>query len=322
MSLLPMAPPSLPSHRKILALCGGVGGAKLALGLSRVLPPEQLTLVVNTGDDFEHLGLPISPDLDTVMYTLGGVADPVQGWGRQDESWQCMAALKALGGPDWFRLGDRDLAVHLQRRALRDAGLSLSEITRTLSEHLGIRHPIVPMSDQPVSTVMETADGPLAFQHYFVRDQCRPVITGYHYAGLAQAQASAGFVQALQDEALAAIVVCPSNPFVSIGPILALPGAREAIRARALPVLVVSPIVGGRALKGPAAKMMAELQWPVNNQGVADFYADLIDTLVVDESDRAEPVRGPRRVHACRSVMVTLDDREALARQCLALLAG
>jgi LPPG:FO 2-phospho-L-lactate transferase len=320
-----MNPPSpdttLPRHRKILALCGGVGGAKLALGLSRVLPPEQLTLVVNTGDDFEHLGLPISPDLDTVMYTLAGVADPVQGWGRRDESWQCMSALQALGGPGWFRLGDRDLAVHLQRRALRDAGQSLSQITRTLSEHLGIRHPIVPMSDQPVCTVMETATGPLAFQHYFVRDQCRPVITGYHYAGLPQAQPSEGFWQALHDDALAGIVVCPSNPFVSIGPILALPSVREALRARGVPVIVVSPIIGGRAIKGPAAKMMAELKLPVNNQGIADFYGDLIDTLVVDECDHAEPVHGPRHVHACRSVMHTLDDREALARQCLALLA-
>lgn len=308
------------SDKHILALCGGVGGAKLALGLSKILPPEQLTIAVNTGDDFSHYGLPICPDLDTVMYTLAGVNNTVQGWGREGESWQAFETLKALGGESWFQLGDKDLAVHLQRRALLDGGASLSEATARLCAALGVRHPVVPMSDQPVSTTVATAAGSLPFQHYFVREQCRPAITGYRFEGAAAAAPSPGFAAVLDDPRLAAILICPSNPFVSVSPILALPTVPERIRASAVPVIAISPIVGGKAIKGPAAKMFAELGLPVGNQGVADFYGDLLHTLVVDSGDRAEPLDVPCRVHYCNTVMGTLADRVALARECLSLV--
>lgn len=311
---------SLPAGRTVLALCGGVGGAKLALGLSQLLPPAQLTIVVNTGDDFSHFGLPICPDLDTVMYTLGGVSNPVQGWGREGETWQAFETLKQLGGETWFQLGDRDLAVHLQRRALLDAGATLSEATASLCVAFDIRHPVVPMSDQRVSTIIETAAGDLPFQHYFVREQCRPSITGYRFEGVDRAEPSPGFAAALEDPRLAAIVICPSNPFVSVSPILAIPGVRERIQRSGTPVIAVSPIVGGRAIKGPAAKMFSELNLPVSNQGVADFYGDLLHTLVVDEGDRGEPLVSRCRVHHCPTVMKSLEDRVSLARTCLALL--
>ncbi|MFA5495040.1 MAG: 2-phospho-L-lactate transferase [Porticoccaceae bacterium] len=305
---------------RVVALCGGVGGAKLALGLSRILAPRRLTIAVNTGDDFSHFGLPICPDLDTLMYTLGQVSNPVQGWGREGESWNVFETLGQLGGETWFQLGDRDLAVHLQRRALLDSGLSLSEVTANLCRRFGILHPVVPMSDERVSTVIETGDGDLPFQHYFVREQCRPVVTGYRFEGVDSARPSPGLLAALGDDDLAGILICPSNPFVSVSPILALPGVREGIRAARVPVVAVSPIVGGKAIKGPAAKMFSELGLPVNNQGVADFYGDLLHTLVVDQGDRDETLRARCRVHYCNTVMASLDDRIALARHCVALL--
>jgi len=309
------------ANQKILALCGGVGGAKLALGLSKVLPPEQLTIVVNTGDDFVHYGLRICPDLDTVMYTLGGVSNSAQGWGREKESWQVFETLKMLGGETWFQLGDQDLAVHLQRRALLDDGASLSEATSQLCAAFKVRHPVVPMSDEPVTTMLQTLDGSLPFQHYFVREQCRPMITGYHFEGAATARLSPGFAAALSDPNLGAILICPSNPFVSVSPILAMPEVGEFIRASAVPVIAISPIVGGKAIKGPAAKMLAELDLPVNNQGVADFYGDLLHTLVVDTGDRAELLNVRCRVHYCNTVMTTLADRVALAKECLSLVS-
>ena len=311
---------SFPPGRRVLALCGGVGGAKLALGLSQLLPPEQLTIAVNTGDDFSHYGLPICPDLDTVMYTLGGVSNPVQGWGRAGESWRVFETLKELGGEAWFQLGDRDLAVHLQRRALLDGGATLSETTARLCGAFGIRHPVVPMSDQPVSTIIETAGGDLPFQHYFVREQCRPAISGYRFAGVEGAAPSPGFAAALDDPRLTAILICPSNPFVSVSPILAIPGVRARIRASGVPVIAVSPIVGGKAIKGPAAKMFSELNLPVSNQGVAEFYGDLLHTLVVDQGDLGEPLATPCRVHHCPTVMKSLEDKIALARACLSLV--
>ncbi|HEY8385590.1 MAG TPA: 2-phospho-L-lactate transferase [Porticoccaceae bacterium] len=310
----------MTTDKRIVALCGGVGGAKLALGLTRVLPPEQLTIVVNTGDDFTHYGLPICPDLDTVMYTLAGVSNSVQGWGREGETWNAFETLRALGGETWFQLGDKDLAVHLQRRVLLESGATLSKVTATLCAALGVSHPVVPMSDQPVSTVVETAEGSLAFQHYFVREQCRPAITGYRFEGAEEAQPSPGFAAALDDPRLGAIIVCPSNPFVSVSPILALPTVKERLRASKAPVIAVSPIVGGQAIKGPAAKMFRELALPVNNQGVADFYGDLLHTLVVDSGDRGEHLEVRCRVHYCPTVMSSLADRVALAEECLSLV--
>ena len=215
--------------QRCLALSGGVGGAKLALGLAHVLPPEDLLVVANTGDDFEHLGLLICPDIDTVTYTLAGIANPETGWGRADESWHFMETLAALGGETWFRLGDRDLALHMERTRRVAAGETLSAVTQDIGRRLGVRPSVAPMSDQPVRTIVETPDGPLPFQHYFVREQCAPHVTGFRFEGADTAKPAPAFAAALKN-ALDAIVICPSNPFISIDPILAIPGVRQALR--------------------------------------------------------------------------------------------
>lgn len=308
-----------PAHKKVLALCGGVGGAKLALGLTHVLTPDQLTIVVNTGDDFEHFGLLVCPDLDTVTYTLAGVCNPETGWGRQEESWRCLETLEMLGAQTWFRLGDQDLAIHLTRRSLLDQGHSLSQATTSICTRLGIEHRIVPMADMPVRTRVNTAEGELSFQHYFVREQCRPAVTGFHFAGASEAEPSAEFSNALNDPDLAAIVICPSNPFVSVAPILALPGMADRLRRHQAPVIAVSPIVASQAIKGPSAKMMGELGMELSSLGVFHHYGDLLDGFVIDELDREliSEFPDPRRLHCCNTVMQSLDDRISLARQCL-----
>lgn len=272
---------------KIIALAGGVGGAKLVQGLTQVLDPEQLLAVVNTGDDFVHLGVHICPDLDTVMYTLAGRANPVTGWGIDGESWHFMAAMERLGGETWFRLGDQDLATHVRRTELLAAGHTLSEVTARLSHALGIAHPIAPATDNPLQTRVLTDAGELAFQDYFVRQRCEPVLRGLRFDGAAQARLSPAFASALQDPALTAVVICPSNPYLSIDPILAVPGVREALRQRRVPVVAVSPIVAGQALKGPAAKIMRELGREPSVVEVARHYQGLADALVIDTSDRA-----------------------------------
>jgi LPPG:FO 2-phospho-L-lactate transferase len=268
----------------ILALAGGVGGAKLAHGLSMRLEPEQLQIVVNTGDDFVHLGLHISPDLDTVMYWLAGVSDTTRGWGRVDETWNFIAALEKLGGPAWFRLGDRDLATHIERTRLLKDGQSLSEVTQGLCERLGVRHTIVPMSDHRVPTIVHTPDGPLDFQDYFVRLQCRPRVTKLEYKDADNAAPSPSFAGAMLRQDLEAIIICPSNPMLSIDPILALSGVRAALERRS-PVIAVSPIVGGSALKGPAAKILSELGRVPSVVEIARHYANVIDGLVIDQTD-------------------------------------
>jgi LPPG:FO 2-phospho-L-lactate transferase len=311
-----------------LALSGGVGGAKLALGLARVLPPERLLVVANTGDDFEHLGLHLSPDLDTVVYTLAGLASAERGWGRRDETWSFLEALGELGGETWFRLGDRDLALHVERTRRLRQGESLSEVTAALARALGVTVPVVPMSDEKVRTVVHTAMGEdLAFQHYFVRDRCEPAVRGFSFRGVERARPAPAFAAALRDPQLGAIVVCPSNPFVSVDPILRLPGVADAIRAQAAPVVAVSPIVGGQALKGPTAKMMAELGLACSALEVARSYAQrgLLDGFVLDEADRAlagEVEALGVAVEVTATVMRTLDDRLALARAVLALASS
>ncbi len=307
----------------ILALCGGVGGAKLALGLSHILPAEQLTLVVNTGDDFEHLGLPICPDLDTVMYTLAGLGNPETGWGRAQETWSFMQAIAERGGETWFQLGDKDLAQHVQRRFLLEQGRTLSDTIREMAASLGIAPAIVPMSDQRVRTIVETEQGNLAFQHYFVRQQCAPRVTGFHFEGAADARLSPGFDQALRDPNLAGVIICPSNPFVSIGPILSLPSLTQRLSTLNAPIIAVSPIVGGQALKGPTAKMMKELGLPISPIGVADYYGDFLDGLVMDVMDRDKSPQFEARnvkVHICNTIMSSLADRKALAWACLNFL--
>jgi LPPG:FO 2-phospho-L-lactate transferase len=271
----------------IVALAGGVGGARLAVGLAAVLPPERLTVVVNTGDDFEHLGLSICPDLDTVMYTLAGLNNPALGWGRVDETWSFMETLQALGGDTWFRLGDRDVAVHVLRTAALARGERLSAITRTLTQRLGIAHAVVPMSDDPVRTVVLTNQSELAFQDYFVRRRCEPAVSGFRFEGASDARMPQA-LRAVVDSDVEAVVVCPSNPFVSIAPMLAVPAIREWLDRRTFPVIAVSPIVGGDAVKGPAAKMMRELGVDASASGVARHYGALVDAWVIDERDATE----------------------------------
>ena len=309
----------------ILAFSGGVGGAKLAAGLCAVLPPEQLTLVVNTGDDFEHLGLTICPDLDSVTYALAGLNDTVRGWGVADETWQAMGMLSRLGGPDWFNLGDRDLGLHLTRAMHLRARESLSQVTERLTGQLGIAHRIVPMSDDPVRTQVETDTGWLDFQHYFVREQCRPQVRGVRFAGADQARPSPGFAEALARADLAAVVVCPSNPWLSVDPILALPGVRDRLKTLCVPVIAVSPLVGGTALKGPLAKLMAELGKPVSNLALAAHYDGLLDHLVIDQADAADAAL-LRKSGLCATITQTVmreaRDRERLASEILAIVGG
>ena len=300
----------------VLALTGGVGGAKLALGLARVLGPDDVAFVVNTGDDFEHLGFHIAPDVDTLTYTLAGLANPATGWGRGDETWHFMDALDGLGGETWFRLGDRDLALHVRRRMVLDAGEGLTAATAAIAAQLGVRHRILPMSDDAVRTKVETAAGRLAFQHYFVRDRCRPVARGFVFAGAAEASLN----PAIRWQGVRAVVICPSNPFVSVDPILAVPGMRQALVDADVPVVAVSPIVGGAAIKGPAAKMMRELGMPVTTLAVAEHYAGLATHFVVDAVDRnaASAVAGlGMRATVAQTVMRSLEDRVRLARAVL-----
>ncbi len=309
-----------PNGRRVVALSGGIGGAKLALGLSGILPGEDLAIIANPGDDFEHLGLAVSPDTDTLLYTLSGLANPEAGWGRKDESWNFMAALAGLGGETWFNLGDRDLALHVERTRRLGAGESLTRITDDVRRRLAIDARILPASDDPVRTVVETTAGDLAFQHYFVRDKCEPVVTGFRFEGAAGATASPEVLAALADPKLGAVVVCPSNPFISIDPILAVPGLRDAIKSASAPVIAVSPIVGGRAIKGPTAKMMAELGLPTTAAAVARHYGGLLDGFVLDTADAsaaAEIDALGLQVLSTNTVMRDLADKRALARAVL-----
>jgi LPPG:FO 2-phospho-L-lactate transferase len=301
----------------IIALSGGVGGAKLALGLSRILSPERLLVVVNTGDDFEHLGLAISPDIDTVAYTLAGLANRELGWGRADETWSCMETLAQIGGETWFRLGDRDLALHIERTRRLRAGESLSAVTADLCARLGVGPRVIPMSDDPVRTRLLTDSGWLDFQEYFVRNRCEPVVRELRFHGAETAKPHPTFMAALADPALEAVVICPSNPFISVEPILAVPGVRDALAACAAPVIAVSPIIAGRAVKGPTAKMMTELGLDPTAGTVAQRYNDLLDGYVIDHADMAEVVSIDARVTLAQTLMTTMEDREALAQSVL-----
>lgn len=305
----------------VIALCGGVGGAKLVFGLTQLLPPDDLTIVVNTGDDFIHLGLHIAPDIDTVIYTLAGLADRERGWGLAGESWAFMEQLKRLGGEAWFQLGDRDLAMHVERTRRLAAAESLSQVTAALGPALGVRHAVTPMSDDPVRTVVGTAEGELPFQRYFVAEQCRPEATSIRFEGAADATPSTALQTALTRSDVAAVVVCPSNPYLSIDPILAVPGVREALHRLAAPIVAVSPLVGGRALKGPAAKLMQELGAIPGAAAIAEHYGRLLTGLVIDEADAADAEGLERRGVAAlvtSTVMTSDADRVRLARETLA----
>ena len=300
----------------VLALTGGVGGAKLALGFAKILPPKDVVFVVNTGDDFEHMGLHISPDVDTLTYTLAEIANPVAGWGRKDETWRLMAALERLGGETWFRLGDADLALHLHRRTLLDQGLSLTATTHEIASRLGVEHTILPMSDDPVRTRVITPEGPLAFQHYFVRDRCEPRANAFEFEGAETARVN----PAIPFESVTAIVICPSNPYVSVDPILAVKGMRDRLLATGAPIVAVSPIVGGQAIKGPTAKMMRELGVPTTTVAVAEHYTGTVSHFVIDEVDSCAELKVEglgMETAVLQTVMATLDDRVQLARSVL-----
>ena len=303
---------------RVVALSGGIGGAKLVVGLSRVMPAADLLVIANTGDDFEHLGLAISPDLDTIMYALAGLDDAQRGWGRRAETWSFMAALAALGGETWFQLGDGDLAIHVERTRRRAAGEPLSAITADFCRRLGIAVRVVPMSDDRVRTRLRTEEGWLDFQDYFVRRRCAPKVEELAYEGAATARPHPDALAALADPRLRAVVICPSNPFISIAPILAVPGLREAIAACAAPVVAVSPIIGGRAVKGPTAKIMAEFGLAPSAAAVARHYRGLIDGYVLDTADAGEAGELGIAVTLAHTLMTTQADREALARHVLA----
>ena len=296
----------------IVALAGGVGGAKLAAGLATVLPPEELLIAVNVGDDFEHLGLTVCPDLDTVTYTLAGIANRTQGWGLEGETWNFMAMLRDLGGEDWFNLGDRDMALHVLRTQ-RLKTQTLCTVTADIAASLGIRHRIAPVSDDPVRSMVETDEGELAFQDYFVRRRCEPRFLSIRYDRADAATPSPALAEAFSNPALEAIIICPSNPFLSIGPILAIPGIRRALESRRVPVVAVSPFIGGKAVKGPAAKIMNERGFEATPSAVVDYYAGLLDGLVIDHADAALPCTGPA-ILADDTLMRDAADRERLAR--------
>jgi LPPG:FO 2-phospho-L-lactate transferase len=296
----------------IVALAGGVGGAKLAHGLALALMPASLTVIVNTGDDFEHLGLPISPDVDTVMYTLAGLANPETGWGLAGETWSFLEALGRLGGETWFRIGDHDLATHVERRRRLAAGQTLTEVTQALCLTLGVQVAVLPMSDEPLRTQVQTDEGELGFQEYFVHRRCEPRVSGFRFAGAGQARPTPPVIAALERADL--VVFCPSNPFVSLGPILSLPGVRELVGAKQ--AVAVSPIVGGQALKGPAGKMLAELGLDVSAASVAHYYQGLLRGFVLDEVDaaQAEGLRADGlRVLVTKTIMRDVVGRARLA---------
>lgn len=273
--------PSYPYHPKVVALAGGVGGARMADGLSKFLPPDRLTVIVNVGDDFEHLGLKICPDLDTICYTLAGLNDPEKGWGRFDESWHAMETIATLGGQTWFQLGDRDLGMHIERTYRMRSGQTLSQITSDLCRSLSIHTRVLPVSDVPIPTLIHTSEGILAFQEYFVRMRCEPTVIGFEFKGIESARPAEGVLNAIDEADL--IVICPSNPWVSIDPILAVPGIRDRMRKKA--VVAVSPIIEGRTVKGPAAKMYAEMGIRPSPIAVARHYQELLKAFVLDCKD-------------------------------------
>ena len=303
---------------KIVALAGGVGGAKFAHGLAQILPPEDLTIIVNTGDDFEHYGLYICPDLDTVSYTLAGIANPATGWGRVNESWNVIENASRLGGPAWFRLGDQDLGTHLERTRRLKEGQTLSQVTKDFCEAWGIQQSILPMSDQPVRTIVEAEEGDLAFQEYFVHRRCEPRVRGFRFEGIESAAPAPGAREAIQSAD--AVIICPSNPWVSIDPILRvispqLLGGNPGVR-----FFAISPIIGGQTVKGPAAKMYRELGIEPSALAVARHYCDLATGFVLDHVDRqleGEIMSLGMRTFVTNTLMNSHDDRKQFALEVL-----
>ncbi len=298
----------------VVVITGGVGGAKLVEGLTHAIPHEQLTAIVNTGDDFEHLGLPISPDIDTLLYTLSGRANASQGWGREGESWSFMEVVRSLGGEDWFNLGDGDLALHVLRGAALRAGQPLSAIIRRFALNWNLGLTILPMSDDPVATWIESDQGALPFQRYFVEHRCTPRVSAIRFVGAESASPAPGVIAAI--EAAQTILIAPSNPWLSVDPLLALPALRVALERRNGPLVAVSPLVAGTAVKGPTAKLMQELGLPVNNASIAAHYGSLLDGLVIHESDDAPEGLAIARTN---TLMQTPQDKLRVAQAALDL---
>ena len=302
---------------KVVAFAGGVGGAKLVDGLVQCLPPEALSVIVNIGDDFDHFGLHISPDLDTVCYTMAGIANPETGWGRNDETWHALNSLVTLGGPDWFRIGDRDLGTHLERTRRLRSGDSLSQITRDFCREWKILSLVLPASDDAVPTLVITEDGELSFQEYFVRRKCEPKVIGFRFENAAQAMPAPGVLDQLGEADI--VIFCPSNPWVSIDPILAIPGIRSALAERH--IIAVTPIIGGRTVKGPAAKMFAELGIEPSASAVCCHYQGLLSGFVLDSEDHVleNSIRSfGQEVLVTDTLMDGLDNRRRLALEVLA----
>ncbi len=301
---------------KFVALAGGVGGAKLVDGLTVHLSPEELTIIVNTGDDFNHLGLRICPDLDTICYTLGGIANQETGWGRQDESWRALESVSELGGPNWFRLGDRDIGTHLERTRRLTIGDCLSSITSDFCKSWGVRFTVLPVTDDDVPTWVYTEAGAMPFQEYFVYHRCEPRVTGFCFENAEIAHPAPGVLESLQEADM--VIICPSNPWVSIDPILAIPGVRHCVDSS--PVVAVSPIIGGKAVKGPAAKMYAELGIEPSSSSVYSHYGKLLDAFILDkiDIDQEEHIRTQGiKTLVTNTLMKTPDDRRRLAKEVL-----
>jgi LPPG:FO 2-phospho-L-lactate transferase len=310
--------PRAKAEKTYVALCGGVGGAKLAHGLYTALPPCSLSVIVNTADDFQHLGLQISPDLDTVLYTLGGRADMERGWGRANETWHFMGALEEVSSDLWFQIGDRDMAMHVARTHWLQWGKPLSAFAAHIAKRFNIAAQVIPMTDDTVATWISTGDGLMPFQHYFVKEHCAPTLQGIHFEGAAQAKPATSALAALADPHLQAIIICPSNPYLSIDPILSIPGMREAISAASCPVVAVSPIISGNALKGPAAKIMTELGHHPSWETVAGHYTGLVQGLMIDKSEiQRREANFPLMVETESIIMKSLDDRRRLGQTVL-----
>jgi LPPG:FO 2-phospho-L-lactate transferase len=316
--------PSTSVHPHVVALAGGVGGAKMAAGLQAALPPGHLTVIVNTGDDFEHWGLTICPDLDTVLYHLADVCNHETGWGRRSESHSVLEEISRIGGEEWFRLGDRDLALHLRRSEWLRQGISLTDVTDRLRRAMAVPTAIIPMSDTPVRTLVHTDEGDLPFQHYFVRRRCEPLVIDLTFVGAPNARLPERAQRALQQADV--VVLCPSNPYLSIDPILSIPGLRKYLRQLPVPRIAVSPIVGGKAIKGPAAKMMRELGQDVSPLTVARHLDAVLTGFVLDEIDRADADDCDLPVLVTNTLMSDMASKERLANDILVfaaeLLAG
>lgn len=303
----------------VVVLSGGVGGAKLSLGFYELLPADQLTVIVNTADDFDHLGLRICPDIDTTLYTLAGLANPTLGWGRANESWQFMDTMKTIGGETWFQLGDGDLALHIARTQALRGGQPLSDFVQQIAKQWGIDATILPMTNQTVATQVLTDSTEIPFQEYFVRQQCQPVVKGIRFEGVEQAQMCPDIKAALADPHLQAIVIAPSNPYLSVDPILSVPGMKEALRAASVPIIAVTPVIGDSAVKGPTTKIMRELQLTPSALTVAQYYEGLIDGFLFDSSDVAECSLMPMQAAHCDTLMKNTDDKKRVASAVLSL---